>query len=63
MWTMECVSGVERAFIGVRNPAEDSGVGSLALWPMIKPDGDAAGDEESGAWCNDIRNAEISVLV
>ena len=24
---------------GVRSSAEDSGVGSLALWPMIKPDG------------------------
>ena len=39
-----CV-GVEMCLqhIGVRSPAEDSGVGSLALWPMIKPDGHAAG--------------------
>ena len=70
MWSMECVSGVERAFSnrGVRSPAEDSGVGSLALWPMIKPDGQAAGVKRvelhpSGSWCNDIRNVEISVLV
>ena len=41
--------------------------GSLALWPMIKPDGHSAGAKRvelhpSGSWCNDIRNV-ISVLV
>ena len=51
-----------------RNPAEDPGEGSLALWPMIKPDSHAAGVKRvelhpSGSWCNDIRNVEISVLV
>ena len=36
---------------------------SLALWPMLKPDGHAAGVKRVGAWCNDIRNVDISVLV
>ena len=40
------------------------GEGSLALWPMIKPDGHAAGVKrvELGVMTG-IRNAEISVLV
>ena len=64
-----CVRGGEGLqHRGVRSPAEDSGVGSLALWPMIKPDGHAAGVKRvelhpSGSWCNDIRNVELSVLV
>ena len=47
---------------------QEPGVGSLALWPMIKPDGHTAAVKRvelhpSGSWCNDIRNVEISVLV
>ena len=70
MWSMECVSGVERAFSTEVSgaPQRIRGVGSLALWPMIKPVGHAAGVKRvelhpSGSWCNDIRNVEISVLV
>ena len=53
-----CVGGGEGfQHRGVRRPTEDSGVGSLALWPMIKPDGHAAGVKRvelhpSGSWCN-----------
>ena len=71
---MQCgqgmLSGVEEVIInpeGVEEP-EDQGEGSLALRPMIKADGHAAGVKRvelhpSGSWCNDIRNVEISVLV
>ena len=44
-----CVGGGEGLqHIGVRSPAEDLGVGSLALWPVIKPDGHAAGVKRVG---------------
>ena len=64
------LSGVEEVIFnprGVEEP-EDGGEGSLALWPMIKPNGHSAGAKRvelhpSGSWCNDIRNVEISVLV
>ena len=54
-----CVRGREGLqHRGVRSPAEDSGVGLLALWPIIKPDGHAAGVKRvelhpSGSWCNE----------
>ena len=63
--------GVEEVIFnprGVEEPAEVSGEESLALWPMMKPDGHFAGVKRvelhpSGSWCNDIRNVEISVHV
>ena len=64
-----CVGGGEGLqHRGVGSPAEDLGVGSLTLWPMLKLDGHAAWVKRvelhpSGSWCNEIRNVEISVLV
>ena len=65
--------GVEEVIFtprGVEEPADGGGggKGSLALWPMRKPDGHSAGPKRvelhpSGSWCNDIRNVEISFLV
>ena len=58
MWSRNAVGGGEGLqHIGVRSPTEEMGEGSLALWPMIKPDGHAAGGKRvelgvmtSGMW-------------
>ena len=60
---IKCVSGVEKVFSPVvssdpercRGACKCSGEGSLALWPMIKPDGHSAGVKRvklhsSGSW-------------